>query len=64
MMAIVGSMQIAIDVAETFTLARVFQRNVYPKSLTARSRTLFPLVESTLPTSLRVLQAITIAINK
>ncbi|KAJ7888676.1 hypothetical protein B0H14DRAFT_2693413 [Mycena olivaceomarginata] len=63
MMAIVGSMQIAIDVAETFTLARVIQRIIYPKSLTARSRTLFPLVDSTMPTSLRVLQAITIAIN-
>ncbi|KAJ7888688.1 hypothetical protein B0H14DRAFT_1193778 [Mycena olivaceomarginata] len=64
MLAVVGSMQLALDVAGTVTLARVFQRMVYPKPLTARGRTLFPLVESTLPTLLTVLQVITIAINK
>ncbi|KAJ7330396.1 hypothetical protein DFH08DRAFT_313505 [Mycena albidolilacea] len=63
MLAVVGSMQLALDVAGTVTIARIFQRIVYSEVLTARSRLLLPQVESTESTTLLSAKIIAIAIN-
>jgi uncharacterized membrane protein SirB2 len=62
MIAVVGSMQIAIDVALVVIAARVLQQIVHSETLAERSLRILPLFGSTLPALLKA-QTVAFAIN-